>query len=589
MKTSKALEPRIAGHPATAGGAECHESCADELIPVKQTHNGQPCLATGKARPTTVLNCTLNDPLERILPSRDTADAIIEAFFERVHPNYVLFHRGMFQMRYESLWNQKAGQRQDPEPGWICCLLMVLVFGAQALEDHGLDEANLIQKRYLKLVQGHVQHLIFTASLVNVQALLLLQLYEHNAGEHNAAWMLLGSASRMAVALGMHREGTGAGFDPIERNTRRIVWWTLYMFEQNSCIVLGRPSSIDHMEVDVQLPEETILDGGDHPPDYTAHALALTQIASRAKHILFNLSTMSVREADLLTTCESAKTLIKELDAWYSALPRYLRPEWQFVLARQRRAVLMMHVFYYHTKSIITRPCLLCKVNRNIDRLILDDNPPPPEITSDTYTLGQECRFAAKAAIDCLIKLSDFDLLDGVIWLDVYYVYHAVLVLCLDFLGRPQGMQESADDVAHRIAVTSILGIIQRKKLAPTYHILAQVAIQFARIVGILEEPAQMEEGRDPDNSEATIAPNQQPSVSDNNNNNITGISNVQGDGSGPGLLSDYLFQHGMNDLPWDFFNIDSSPCSDVENMSLLQLSAPYAGTFGEMYPFADA
>ncbi len=215
--------------------------------------------------------------LRDLLPAKAVSDRLVDAFFDRVHPNYVVFHRGLFHRRYRSIWRPNDRENdpssrsaaKDGDAGWICSLLMVLVFGAQALEGQGLPGALQIQRRYLRLVvRERFQRLTFTASLSNVQALLLLQLYEHNAGERNAAWMLLGQAARMAIALGMHRETHDPGLDTVEQNLRRLVWWTLQQFEMNLSMALGRPSTLELVEVTARVPEEAIMDRNDFPTDY---------------------------------------------------------------------------------------------------------------------------------------------------------------------------------------------------------------------------------------------------------------------------------------------------------------------------------
>ncbi|MCJ1305349.1 hypothetical protein MMC08_008163, partial [Hypocenomyce scalaris] len=70
------------------------------------------------------------------LPARETADALVEAFFDQVHPSYVVFHRGTFQLHYESLFlcssddedDDKAEARDYPQlrigADWICSIFM---------------------------------------------------------------------------------------------------------------------------------------------------------------------------------------------------------------------------------------------------------------------------------------------------------------------------------------------------------------------------------------------------------------------------------------------------------------------------------
>lgn len=200
------------------------------------------------------------------LPSKDVADTFVDAFFDHVHPNYLLFHRPTFQARYDNMWSQPQVLMREIEQGWMCCVFMMLVFGAQTLEDRDKKQAVHIQRHYLNLVQARMHQLISATTLINVQAILLLQLYQHNCTERNSAFMLLGCASRMAMALGMHREGTSGGFDETEREIRKRVWWTTYMFEQTQCAILGRPCAIDDTECNVTFPDELMLDGGTSVP-----------------------------------------------------------------------------------------------------------------------------------------------------------------------------------------------------------------------------------------------------------------------------------------------------------------------------------
>jgi proline utilization trans-activator len=564
LQTSKALEPRISGQAVDGVDEEAIDLESEEPAVDRQRAGKRPGPApdADNYRPTKRLKTDAN---EDILPSRELADTFVRAFFEHVHPNYALFHRAMFQLRYEPIWESPTTALRGLEPGWLCCLFMVFIFGAQASKQLNNDQYSTVQKRYLSIVRSHFQRLIYATSLVNVQALLLLQLYEHNAGERNSAWMLLGCASRMAIALGMHREGASVGFDPIERNIRRRVWWTLYTFEQNLCLMLGRPSAIDDTEVNVCLPDEAMLDGGDLPPDYPKYALHLTRMSPRVKRLIYAAAGVKSFE-DELPVHTVAKQLLQDLDAWHRALPRHLHPEWNSMMPKQRRSVLLLHIYYYHIKSIITRPYLLHKVNLDIRRLVQKEQN-LPNIDPEVLSFSQTCSTSAREAINYLHQLAASDLLDGVAWLDVYYIYHGVLILCLEFLARPRGTEDSADDLARKAAVSSILSVACNSKLSPTFQILAQVAVQFALIVDALEDPHTLEEGpQEPDNGE----PMQQPPAQAPPDSRTQDVS---------GIISDW-FQHDAIDLPWDFFDMGSY--GDLPNSFVHPLPAPYSGTFAE-------
>ena len=103
--------------------------------------------------------------------------------------------------------------------------------------------------------------------------------------------MFLGCACRMAISLGIHRDGATGGFDPIERELRRRVWWTLYSFEQQLALAFGRPSAIlEGCEVTDGLPNEDLMDGKTYmPPAFLRHSLSLTVIMTKMRMFIVAL------------------------------------------------------------------------------------------------------------------------------------------------------------------------------------------------------------------------------------------------------------------------------------------------------------
>lgn len=172
-------------------------------IPLGEEHRGIKRARTvpeGQTEDYTSKNPS-HDTVADFLPARSVADALIAAYFEHVHFLLPLFHRSMFQMRYEQTWERKQVLRENEEIGWLCCLSLVFAFGAQALEKHDPERARNLQKKYLFFVRAQFGRLATTTSLVNVQALVLLQLYDHNAGKRSSAWILIGTAARMVSIL----------------------------------------------------------------------------------------------------------------------------------------------------------------------------------------------------------------------------------------------------------------------------------------------------------------------------------------------------------------------------------------------------
>jgi hypothetical protein len=192
-------------------------------------------------------------------------------------------------------------------------------------------------------------------------------------------------------------------------------------------------------------------------------------------------------EEELLPTCGPANAIIQNLQNWKDTLPRHLKGNSDFlIIPRQRRNVLFLHIYFHHIICIVTRPYILAKVSRDIERQSHANSPGLQPINATIEALSQECRNSAYQVSDLMQQLASNSLLEGTLWFDFFYLQHAMLVMSLAFLGSQQDTgSESAMDSAHRAAVTSLIRLCETTRLAPTYSILCHVAVSFARIVGI--------------------------------------------------------------------------------------------------------
>jgi len=546
---SKALEPIN----KEESDESCEEQAGRNTIIQADSKGGQ----NGNIhRPSTSSNTTASKKSKKttllsLFPAREVCDTFINTYFDKVHPNYLLFHRETFEIRYNDMWLNSGVLLRNVEPGWACCLCMMMVFGAQALEDRDRVQAGQIQRHYLDIVQDKMHQLISATTLINVQALLLLQLYQHNCTERNSAFMLLGCASRMAMALGMHRGGTSGGFDDLEREVRKRVWWTIYTFEQNQCVILGRPCAIDDAEVNVAFPNELVLDGSlSVPLGYIEHSVRLTKLMSDVRRKLYAASSST-------THGESAKIglaiqFLMDLDTWHNSLPPHLQLDYPSHPPNHHRAVILLHVQFRHIQALVTRPFLLRKVSVQLARR-LGKHVRSQDLDEEELGLSHSCGIFSRKAASLLHELLITGLFDGIAWVDAYYVYHAVFILSLDFLARPWDDVETSEDAARRMVVRDVTSALQTAKLCPTFKVLTQVSLQLAKIVGILHTK--------PGPNKAIHA---QPEViqPDMAQFHLRNIYAMDSQGSQPGMevAVDSWFQKESIGASWDmrdFFGVD--------------------------------
>jgi hypothetical protein len=513
-----------------------------------------------------------------LLPTREITDAFITAYFNHVHPNYLLFHRPTFDARYELMWNQPHVLMRDIEAGWICSIFMMLVFGAQALETENTPQSKQIQHHYLDLVQSKMHHLVSATTLINVQALLLLQLYQHNCTERNSAFMLLGCASRMAMALGMHREGTSGGFDELEKEVRKRVWWTAYVFEQYQCAILGRPCAIEDAEVNISFPDEMMLDGGESVPQgYIEHSVRLVKLLSEIRRKIYAAPSGSDNSDS--PKVNMAIQFLLELDTWHNSLPPALRLESLSMLPKHRRAVILLHIQFHHTQSLVARPFILRKVGVQLARR-LGRHVRSQDLDKEEMSLSNACGIFSRKCALLLHQLLATDTFDGVAWLDAYFIYHSVFILSLDFLARPWNEKDNEEDVARKSAVRDVMGALENVRLCPTFTILTQVSLQLAKIVGIFDARSEQHEKAD----EFRQYMEQQSTT-------FTFDYEQQNAQAGAGNVVNSWFQRAPVDLPFelkDFFAVDGYVAPPDPSFHDPQTGMNFGNAFSSLPPVSN-
>ncbi|KAH7406004.1 fungal-specific transcription factor domain-containing protein [Phaeosphaeria sp. MPI-PUGE-AT-0046c] len=418
-----------------------------------------------------------------LLPSRSLADALTSAYFDHVHLFLPLFDRSIFQYKMIATYSRHAELiRECKDIGWLVCLAMVFAFGCEQLHEHDPDQAQLLRLKYLDFAKIYIRKLLTTTSLFNVQALMLLNMHHHTLGQKSTAWLLVGLAARMSITMGLHRNGSNSEFDPIERNTRRQVWWSVYILEKILCSVLGRPTVIDDREMTLRLPDGSMLDQQGVTAEFMDCAFELVQMSYRIRQrAYFDSNTGEERSPPL----GLAVSLLREIEDFHSRLPGHLLTTTPLPLSPgQRVKNLLLHVYYYYSRCIITRDFLIQKVERGLS-LMENKLPPISEDWETTYILSEDCVESAHQSIRCMMAGLDLGSI-GYSWFDLFFVFHSVLIVCADFLARPQGQSDSPKDKERKDMVRAMLDRVNSlKKQAPAYGILSRIAMQFATLTGV--------------------------------------------------------------------------------------------------------
>lgn len=342
--------------------------------------------------------------------------------------------------------------------------------------------------------------------------------------------------------MGLHRDATNMEFDPIERNTRRQVWWSIYSFERILCSILGRPTVIDDREMSMKIPDAHMNEQKSMSADFMKYGFQLIRLSYTIRQrAYFDSNTAEERTPSLAM----AESLMRECNSFIQTVPPNLSLDYSPTIPSEQRArILLLHVYYYYTRCIVSRDFLVQKVERNIAGL-QDRRQSYTDEVSRILALSEDCVESAHQSLRCIMEGSDLGLI-GYSWLDLFFVFHSILIVCADFLARPRDQQDTAKDVERKDMVRAMLDHVRGMKLAATYKILGRIATQFASITGVAEEyraPAdtfsQQDESIKIDEQEAALG-------HDKTSQNLAEVLDVRED----------WFVHATSNLGLDFFDL---------------------------------
>ena len=361
--------------------------------------------------------------------------------------------------------------------------------------------------------------------------------------------------------MGMHRDATNMEFDPIERNTRRQVWWSIYSFERILCSILGRPTVIDEREMSMQIPDAPMLEQRSMSAEFMTQAYEITRMSYTIRQRAYFDSNNAEERSPSLAMAES---LLRECNTYSQTIPPSLSLNYLPTIPPEQKArILLLHVYYYYTRCIVSRDFLVQKVERNIT-LLEGREAPYSEELQRTLALSEDCVESAHQSLRCIMEGADLGMI-GYSWLDLFFVFHSILIVCADFLARPRTQHDIAKDVERKGMVRVMLNYIRGMKMAATYKILSKIAIQFAAITGVIEDqgptPTYAGQAGGP-----TLDEQQAALGHDETAQTLVEISDVQED----------WFANATSSLGMDFFDLQEGP-------DTLPLHAE-ASTYPELY-----
>lgn len=188
-----------------------------------------------------------------------TSDRLMKVYFAYIHPGLPVVNKVLFLKQYRG---EIAEYPSAP--------LLNSIYGAAVryIETCDSNGDKLSIEHHLEMKDGWSEKLFdnlimfvkgrYAPCITTVQALVIGQNHRASLDEKMASgWLLNSAAVRMAQDLGLHRSSEAWDIPDSEKETRKRVWWAVYIMDKWSAASTGRPQTVFDEDCDESYPNES--------------------------------------------------------------------------------------------------------------------------------------------------------------------------------------------------------------------------------------------------------------------------------------------------------------------------------------------
>ncbi|KAA8649908.1 transcription factor domain-containing protein [Aspergillus tanneri] len=273
--------------------------------------------------------------------------------------------------------------------------------------------------RSLSLVQVPPER----TSITHLETLLLLSLFSYYLNRRHSALVLIGTAMRLGLSIGLnHNIPETQLIDPVERQHRVRIWWTIYVFDRMWASKMGQPSQILDEDIHLDMPSNVSpaqLHGDQFSDtDYLKANIELARIVGETTAKLYSRRKYSE------TFLQRVQKLLKALKNWVETLPEHLRLN-EEDLELNRKPISSLHLAFNQCVILATRPILLHLLIK------LSESNRTSDISQPVLTLGEACIHAARHSYSIILTKWINASLPVFGYFHAHYLFSLALVLAM--------------------------------------------------------------------------------------------------------------------------------------------------------------
>ncbi|KAJ6113853.1 transcriptional regulator family: Fungal Specific TF [Penicillium sp. IBT 18751x] len=355
-----------------------------------------------------------------------------------------------------------------------CKFFALFAFGqAYSIRSEPRSGSRVPGTAYFARAMSLVQFLPERTSITHLETLLLLSLFSYYLNRRHSAYVLISNAMRMGLTIGLnHNIPESQLIDPIERQHRIEIWWTIYIFDRMWGSKMGLPMQILDEDIHVDMPK-TISPTWRHDEELSDTAYMTANI-KLARIVGETITKLYSRRKYQETFLQRVQKLLKSLKNWVETLPESLRLNMED-LESSKKPVVSLHMAFNQCVILTTRPTLLHLL------ITLRKDPKNITISKDSVskpvlTLSEACIHAARHSHSMILTRWINGTMPTFGYFHAHYLFSSALILAMSSfvpIGNASDMSgfDSALDLLRSMTENGNLAA------AEFYHNLEQVKV----------------------------------------------------------------------------------------------------------------
>ncbi|KAE8148490.1 hypothetical protein BDV25DRAFT_158169 [Aspergillus avenaceus] len=392
----------------------------------------------GTATQWTSARALINEDAAPTIPSFDESQHLLERFLFYLGVSQHFFDTRTFSDNMTLLFQDAQTRDYQMRMIWFTEYLLVMAMAKlMDVEDPSSQPpgANLFAEAMRRLPPLHQ---LGEEGVIAVEILTLITTYLQWCDRKHDAYLYIGLALRLAIALGCDKPAQEQHCLPSETAHRSRLWWTVYMLDRRLSSGLGLAAGADERQLRAELPRQAM--GFQSPV-----ALAINvRIARTTDEIMTSLyGNASITQLELV---DKIQKILHDLYEIGRSFPAALVLDFTRPLHNVTRTGASLYLMLFQAIILCIRPILLQRVSREVHR---QSTQPAPSVIA---RLCETCDEAATKSLSILHILQRQHRIPRYGFFDLEATFSAAFVLVMTgFVDKSQDRPPQALDQALEI------------------------------------------------------------------------------------------------------------------------------------------